>query len=416
MPDTPDTQKDDATVPAQFKIYPIVGGLLASLLYVLLATVGASHPTTSESRLLVHPPRGLQGVYAGQLDRYVANELEVLMSRSALETAAQSAGTSTADVSKATTAVIEPGTDVVVLKVTGLGDGKDEAVAKSLVKTYTEQTDRATEADTDTPAKDLEKRSTEIAQQIDELSTKIARAQRGATNTDPSVVAPVENSRRNLLTAQHAQLQEQLLTLQMQGSSAPSVQVISSSNTVEENTRSLSPFNLAAAFLGGAALGFMLALLHVRLRGRAGSWSEVESALQGRDWVAVEAAGRHHGSSPLTDHLTRRMMERAAAGRETLVEIVDAPGSGEARRQAEDAAAMIAGIAPATRVRVTTVDTGSVSPDALCVMPYRAGAVGKRDLAGLAEHAPRAASLILAEVGAVSRRGAASRTEGSHTA
>lgn len=387
-----------------YRVFPAAVGVLAGLAYLAWVLFLGVAPV-AESKLIMRPIPRLQGMYAGQLDRYISNEIDVLLSTDSVDKVAKSTGGVTSEqISAATTAAQSPGSDVVIIRVGGLGEDLNRRVNEALLKKYSSDVTSRAEVSGAQPSKDIADRLDALRKQITVLSAKISEAVNRAqgraplATIDPSVVAPTETSERSLLIAQYSQLQQEAALIASQQLNASTGVEVIQRPAISFVRRPFSMLSIGAAFMGGAFLGLALALVMVRIRPTVQSWEEVERVMNGRSWLALDSrvpAGVQMPNPALTS-LAVWLGDEGRRHSTIQLEIADLPGldhvSALARRAAEKAAETQTDV----QYHLRTVRQGIGAGHATGILvPYRSGQLRKQSLQDFVEHVDRDTTVLV---------------------
>lgn len=324
-------------------------------------------------------------MYAGQLDRFIANEISVMLSADVTEAVAEAEPDVTAEEIRAATTVTETrGTDVVVIQVRGLGGDLNTKVNRGLLSEYSDNVKQRAEASVADPMEDVDTRLTELQTQIDatseDIATAVSRARRSAPNAvaDPSWVAPAENSRLALLQSQYSKLlDEQASLVSQQQNAASGVEVIAQPTTVRLG-RPLSVFTALAALLGGATLGLAAALIRIRLRKQVKSWQEVDGIVDTRPWTPLESRGVLGRPGTAVHALGEWLADSGDPKKPIRLGVADLPGRETATEIVQDAIDRMAERGTTREVNVQVVPAGETHSELpAIVVPYRKGLLSK---------------------------------------
>ncbi len=388
-----------------YKVLPVAGAVLAAALYLLWSMVLGQNTSVAESKLLVRPTSALQQVYAGQLDRYIANELGVLLSTDTMRAvAAKDGGVSATQLGTAVTATQEPGTDLIVVQVRGLDPEHAAKVAKLIDDQYVASVSARVTASTAVQLKALGTEMSTAQKQIDALSEKIADAvaaalRRTGLPNDGASVAPLESSQRSLLVAKYSDLASQQSSLMAQQQSAGStVQVVQQPSAVSEGKR-FSIFGAGAAALGGALLGLALAIGMTRFRPTVHSWDEVGLALEGHRWVALDSRVPDglDMPNPAVDSLAVWLGNKGRDVNRVLIDVADFPGQDRVAMLLKEAAEKVHSNVQA-EFKMRTMRDGVILGDAAgVIIPFKSGSLTKKQIEDISRKLGAKADVFVVE-------------------
>jgi uncharacterized protein involved in exopolysaccharide biosynthesis len=353
------------------------------------ATLVRGGQPTYESRALVivSPPSAANAAlsFAGNSDRYIAGQLNVLMSEEMASRVATSlgAGISSAAVANVLTVAQAPGSDVVELVGQGSSPQNAQRVIQAYVDQYFDLLGSQVQSNQSAEASNLDGQLTDLQNQLDKVDADIKTAlapyvsqadakANAAAIPDVAQISPALDSRKQLLVSEFTQVLQARHDLDAGSKMQVTSQVIQKATTPTAPLPESSTLKVIAGLFAGAMLGAFISVVLGRASRRVLDSAQAGEIL-GQPFVGAfpkwRAYAKNRGGilstlrgpvAQFVDLLCVQAEAHAVAGRPLVVAVVGTQrGAGTTRLAAAMATRYASQALHTTAVLLVDVDANS---------------------------------------------------------